>query len=220
MDYQPLTYIYRPAEQPGARTLLLLHGTGGDERDLLPIAGQLGSDFNVLSVRGNVLENGMPRFFRRLGMGVFDEDDVRFRTHELVEFLRKIAPQKEFDLQNLVALGYSNGANLIGSVLLLYPELLAGAALLRPMQPLSEVPAAPMANNDDQKAPRNPVPVFFAPGQRDPTVDPAATERYASLLTNRGFALTRYDAPAGHNLTPQDVAQAAAWYQQHFWHSA
>lgn len=216
MDYQPLTYIYRATEQASGRTLLLLHGTGGDERDLLPIAGQIGTDFNVLSVRGNVLENGMPRFFRRLGMGVFDEDDVRFRTHELVEFLRKIAPQKGFDLQNLVALGYSNGANLIGSVLLLYPELLAGAALLRPMQPLREVPAARMVSNDDQKAPQTSVSVFFAPGQRDLTVDPAATDRYASLLTGRGFQLTRYDAPAGHNLTSQDVAQAAGWYQSHF----
>lgn len=213
MDYQPLTYIYRPAEQLSPRTLLLLHGTGGDERDLLPIASQLGTGFNVLSVRGNVLENGMPRFFRRLGMGVFDEDDVRFRTHELVDFIRKIAPQKGFELQNLVALGYSNGANLIGSVLLLYPELLAGAALLRPMQPLSEVPVVPEGS---QNAPQNPVPVFFAPGQRDPTVDPAATDRYASLLTSRGFKLTRYDAPAGHNLTPQDVAQAASWYQSRF----
>ncbi|WP_205703509.1 alpha/beta hydrolase [Hymenobacter radiodurans] len=163
MDYQPLTYIYRAAEQPNSRTLLLLHGTGGDERDLLPIATQLGADFNVLSVRGNVLENGMPRFFRRLGMGVFDEDDVRFRTHELVEFLHKIAPQKGFDLHDLVALGYSNGANLIGSVLLHYPELLAGAALLRPMQPLREAPAAPTANNDAKNAPRNRCRCFLRP---------------------------------------------------------
>ncbi|WP_234997372.1 alpha/beta hydrolase [Hymenobacter roseosalivarius] len=148
---------------------------------------------------------------------MFDEDDVRFRTHELVHFLREIAPQKRFDLQSLVALGYSNGANLIGSMLLLCPELLAGAALLRPMQPLSEVPAAPMMNTEDQNTPQNPVPVFFAPGQRDPTVD-AATDRYASLLTSRGFKLTRYDAPASHTLTPLDVAQAASWYQSHFTH--
>jgi predicted esterase len=197
--------------------LLLLHGTGGDEHDLLPLAANFGTDLNVLSVRGNVLENGMPRFFRRLGMGVFDEEDVRFRTHELVHFLREIAPQQGFELKNVIALGYSNGANLIGSVLLMYPELLAGAALLRPMQPLTDVPAAP--SGDNQKAPHS-VPVFFAPGQRDPTVDPAATERYAALLNARGFALTRYDALAGHNLTPQDVAQAAAWYQHYFGHVA
>jgi phospholipase/carboxylesterase len=216
MDYQPLHYIYRPSIRPGGRTLLLLHGTGGDEHDLLPLASHFGTDLNVLSVRGNVLENGMPRFFRRLGMGVFDEDDVRFRTHELVHFLREIAPQQGFDLQNIVALGYSNGANLIGSVLLMYPGLLAGAALLRPMQPLAEVPATPEGSSP--KAPQGPVPVFFAPGQRDPTVDPAATERYAALLTTRGFALTRYDAPAGHNLTPQDLTQAATWYQERFNH--
>lgn len=214
MNYQPLHHIYRPAARAGARTLLLLHGTGGDERDLLPLATHFGPDLNVLSVRGNVLENGMPRFFRRLGMGVFDEEDVRFRTHELVHFLRENAPQLGFDLQNIVALGYSNGANLIGSTLLLYPELLAGAALLRPMQPLADVPAAPEGGS--QNAPQQSIPVFFAPGQHDPTVDPAATDRYASLLTTRGFDLTRYDAPAGHNLTPPDIARAAAWYQAHF----
>ena len=214
MDYQPLHHIYRPSLRPSGRTLLLLHGTGGDEHDLLPLAAHFGTDLNVLSVRGNVLENGMPRFFRRLGMGVFDEADVVFRTHELVHFLREIAPQQGFDLQNIVALGYSNGANLIGSVLLLYPKLLAGAVLLRPMQPLTDVPAEP-SDGDGQNALQS-VPVFFAPGQRDPTVDPVATERYAALLSSRGFALTRYDAPAGHNLTPQDLTQAAAWYQDHF----
>jgi predicted esterase len=215
MNYQPLHHIYRQAEQPSGRTLLLLHGTGGDERDLLPLATQFDSDLNVLSVRGNVSENGMPRFFRRLGMGVFDEDDVRFRTHELVHFLRGIAPRYGFDLQSIIALGYSNGANLIGSVLLLYPELLAGAALMRPMQPLTEAPEAG-SSGDSQNAPQSSIPVFFAPGLRDPTVDPAATERYAALLAARGFQLTRYDAPAGHNLTPQDVAQAANWYKRHF----
>jgi predicted esterase len=208
MDYQPLHYIYRAAPGPATRTLLLLHGTGGDERDLIPLAQGFGSDFNVLSVRGNVLEGGMPRFFRRLSMGVFDEQDVQFRTHELVYFLTNLASERGFDLNELVALGYSNGANLIGSTLLLYPELLAGAILLRPMQPLSEVPAGLSSQRQ--------TPVFFSNGLHDPTVNPAATDRYAQILTAAGFKLTRFDAPASHNLTQQDVDQAARWYQQHF----
>ncbi|RTQ50717.1 carboxylesterase [Hymenobacter gummosus] len=209
MDYQALHYIYRAAaEAPTGRTLLLLHGTGGDERDLLPLAQHFGPGLNVLSLRGNVLEGGMPRFFRRLGMGVFDEDDVRFRTHELAAFLRQISQEKGFDLNQVVAAGYSNGANIAGGLLLLYPELLAGAVLWRPMQPLTrEVPSVTTSR---------PAPVFFNPGQHDPTVNPAATDRYEALLSGAGFALTRLDAPAGHNLTPADVAAAAAWYRQHF----
>lgn len=206
-NFQPLTYIYRPA--PGAaRTLLLLHGTGGDERDLLPLAAHFGPGFNLLSVRGNVEEGGMPRFFRRLGMGIFDEPDVVFRTHELADFLTKIAEKEEFDVAQLIAVGYSNGANIAGSLLMLYPGLLAGAVLWRPMQPLvQQVPAF--------EAPR-PVPVYFAAGQQDPTVRPAATEAYAALLTKAGYDLTRRDAPAGHNLTQADLDGAVAWMATNF----
>ncbi|GAB2943414.1 alpha/beta hydrolase [Hymenobacter coalescens] len=209
MNYQPLHYLYQPATAaPTGQTLLLLHGTGGDERDLLPLAARFGAGLNVLSVRGNVLEGGMPRFFRRLGMGIFDEDDVRFRTHELAAFLQRVSQQEGFEATQVVAAGYSNGANIAGSLLLLYPELLAGAVLWRPMQPLTrEVPAVYTT--------RRP-PVFFNPGTRDPTVDPAATERYAALLTAAGFPLTRQDTPAGHNLTQTDVDAAVAWFQQHF----
>lgn len=208
MVYQPLPYLYQPATAPPTGlTLLLLHGTGGNERDLLPLAQSFGAGANVLSVRGNVREGGLPRFFRRLGMGVFDEDDVRFRTHELAAFLHQVSEHEGFATGQVVALGYSNGANIAGSLLLLYPELLAGAVLWRPMQPLTRnVPAIPTSRHQ---------PVFFNPGTRDPTVDPAATERYAALLSATGFALTRHDTPAGHNLTQADVDAAAAWFRQH-----
>ena len=207
-DFQPLTYIYQPAPGPARATLLLLHGTGGDERDLLPLAKSFGPGFNVLSLRGNVQEGGMPRFFARLGMGVFDEADVVFRTHELADFLGKIAAKEGFDATQLIAVGYSNGANIAGSLLLLYPGLLAGAVLWRPMQPLvQQVPAF--------AAPR-PVPVYFAAGQQDPTVRPAATEAYAALLTQAGYDLTRRDAPAGHNLTQADLDGAIAWMAANF----
>ncbi len=207
-DFQPLTYVYQPAPGAARATLLLLHGTGGDERDLLPLAARFGPGLNVLSLRGNVQEGGMPRFFRRLGMGVFDEADVVFRTHELADFLPKVAAKEGFDPAQLIAVGYSNGANIAGGLLLLHPGLLAGAVLWRPMQPLvQQVPAF--------AAPR-PVPVYFAPGSHDPTVRPAATEAYAVLLTQGGYDLTRHDAPAGHNLTPIDLDGAVAWLHAHF----
>jgi phospholipase/carboxylesterase len=207
-DFQPLTYIYQPAPGAARATLLLLHGTGGDERDLLSLAASFGPGLNVLSLRGNVQEGGMPRFFARLGMGVFDEPDVIFRTHELADFLPKVAEKEGFDPAQLIAVGYSNGANIAGSLLMLYPGLLAGAVLWRPMQPLvQQVPTF---------ATPRPVPVFFAPGSHDPTVRPAATDAYAALLTAGGYDLTRRDAPAGHNLTPADLDGAAAWLKQHF----
>ncbi|WP_375416906.1 alpha/beta hydrolase [uncultured Hymenobacter sp.] len=208
MSYKPLTYIYQAAGPPTAPTLLLLHGTGGDERDLLPLAPRLAPGFNVLSVRGNVLEGRMPRFFARLGVGVFDEKDLVFRTHELAHFLREISQTEKFDVQRIVVVGYSNGANIAGGLLLLHPELLAGAVLWRPMQPLTnDVPPAP--------APAS-APVLLMPGAHDPTVQPSATNQYAALLTNRGFQLSRHDVPAGHDLTQTDVETATAWLQREF----
>jgi phospholipase/carboxylesterase len=207
MNYQPLKYIYQPAPIANAPTLLLLHGTGGDERDLLPLASRFGKTLNVLSVRGNVLEGGMPRFFRRLGMGVFDEQDVAYRTHELVHFLQEMAAREGFDANQLVALGYSNGANIAGSVLMLYPELLAGAILLRPMQPL--------ADKEEFKTTRQ-QPVFLSSGKYDTTVDPVATDKYSQLLARNGFQVSRHDLEAGHQLTQQDVNLAVAWYEANF----
>jgi phospholipase/carboxylesterase len=192
--FKPLTYIYKPAPGVAQATLLLLHGTGGDERDLLPIASSFGPGFNVVSVRGNVQEGGMPRFFRRLSMGVFDEADVVFRTHELADFLTKVATKEGFDAEKLVAIGYSNGANIAGALLMLYPLV-------------QQVPAF--------TAPR-PIPVFFAPGAQDPTVRPAATEAYGRLLIEAGYDLTRRDAPAGHNLTQTDLDGAVVWMKANF----
>ncbi|WP_375436538.1 alpha/beta hydrolase [uncultured Hymenobacter sp.] len=206
--YQPLRYLYQPAAAPASHTLLLLHGTGGDERDLLPLAARFGAGVNVLSVRGNVQEGGMPRFFRRLGMGVFDEEDVVFRTHELVAFLQEISTKGGFDATQLVVVGYSNGANIAGSILMLYPDLLAGAVLWRPMQPLTRaVPAFTTSRR---------APILFSPGTHDPTVQPEASTRYAALLTAAGFSVTRRDIPASHNLTPTDVETGVEWFQEHF----
>ncbi|MDF2715084.1 MAG: carboxylesterase, partial [Paenibacillus sp.] len=131
-----MKHIFRKGTNGSAPTLLLLHGTGGTESDLLPIAEAISPGSSVLSVRGNVLENSMPRFFRRLAEGVFDEEDLVFRTQELFEFIQQAAEQYGFDRDNVVAVGYSNGANIAGSVLFHYKDALKGAILHHPMVPL------------------------------------------------------------------------------------
>ena len=156
----------------------------------LTVADRRGTGVNGLSLRDNAPGNGMPRFFRRLKMDVFDEEDVVFRTHELVHFLRETDRTEEFDFTQLLAAGYSNGANIAGGILMLYPELLAGAVLWHPMQPLIRtVPAFATTRHQ---------PMLFYPGTHDPTVLHAASAQYAALLTVTSFALTRSDTEAGH----------------------
>lgn len=208
MDFKPMEYVYQSAGNGAAYTLLLLHGTGGDERDLLPLAGALGKGYNILSLRGNVEEHGMPRFFRRVGMGVFDEADVHFRTREMVHFLKTLATSAGFDINKLIAVGYSNGANIAGAALILYPELLAGAVLFRPMQPLSGL--------EDSFETQRQQPVFMSSGTRDGTVNPSATAAYATLLSANGFKVSSYDINTGHNLAQQDITLAATWLATNF----
>ena len=118
-------------------TFLLLHGTGGNEEDLIPLAYELDKRVAILSPRGKVLENGItPRFFRRLAEGVFDLEDLKFRTNELADFVNDASKAYDFDLQHIIALGYSNGANIASSVLLIRPEILSSAILFRAMVPL------------------------------------------------------------------------------------
>jgi len=205
MKYEPLEYIYEPSGNPKARTMLLLHGTGGDENDLLSLASYFGSGFNILSLRGNVNENGMPRFFRRLAMGVFDEQDLEFRTCEMVEFIKKLSVKHQFDYAKIVALGYSNGANIAGAVLTLSPDFLEGAILLRPMRPFKRKGPLP-----DRIA----TPVFISTGTYDPTIKAADTENYVKLLSDSGFEVTHFDLDAGHNLTQDDIDLATGWFKR------
>jgi len=208
MEFQPLKYIYKPSGNPEAYTLLLLHGTGGDENDLMSLASNVSNTVNVLSVRGNVDENGMPRFFKRLGMGIFDEKDLDFRTDELVAFVRDIAVKEGFDSSKVIALGYSNGANIAGAALVKYPDFLAGAILYRPMQPFSKIEDADKAQMCK--------PVFFSSGKADPTIQPFATPKYVQLLKDRGFKVDFHDLPTGHNLTMEDVKLSAEWLNENF----
>ena len=207
MDFQPLKYIYRASDSPAAYTLLLLHGTGGNETDLIPLAQNLGDNYNILSVRGNVTENGMPRFFKRLGMGVFDEDDLSFRTDELAAFLEDVAVKEGFNHERIIALGYSNGANIAGAMLVKYPELLAGAILYRPMRPFKEIKVIRTKKD---------VPVFLSSGKMDPTVSLFETEAYTAVLESFGYKVASHSINAGHNLINDEVDLAAQWLQINF----
>jgi phospholipase/carboxylesterase len=207
MDFKPLNYIFKGTGNANAKTLLLLHGTGGNEHDLVPLARNFGEDINILSLRGNVNENGMPRFFKRLGMGIFDEKDLEFRTHEMVHFLKKIAEKEGFDITKIIALGYSNGANIAGATLLLHPDFLAGAILYRPMQPFKNIQTGKRKNK---------TPLFFSSGKNDPTVKIESTNEYLKILNENNLDLTFYEMNTGHNLAQEDLDLSVAWFKKNF----
>ena len=196
-------FVHRfdPAKEPGAPTLLLLHGTGGDENDLLPLGRMLDERAALLSPRGKVLENGMPRFFRRLSMGVFDEEDLVNRTHELASFVEEAASEYGLDPKRLFAVGFSNGANIAASLLLLHPELLAGAVLLRAMTPF-ELETLPDLSG---------TPVYLAAGRSDQMIPPESTERLAELLREAGAEVTLDWQPGGHGIGRAEVEAARDW---------
>lgn len=195
------THEFVPAEGSTTTTLVLLHGTGGDERDLLPLGRVLHTTAAILSPRGRVVERGMPRFFRRHAEGVFDLDDVRVRAQELAGFLDEAAEHYGLARGRMVAVGYSNGANIAHATLLLQPGSLAGAALLHAQFVIAPDPMPSLAGT----------PVFLAAGEADPIVPVGEARRLADLLTACGAAVTPYWSPGGHNLTRDDVAHAQTW---------
>ena len=184
---------------PAAPPLLLLHGTGGNEDDLLPFGQALRPGAALLSPRGQVLENGMPRFFRRLAEGVFDLDDLRARTAELGEFVD--AARREYGLEPPIGVGFSNGANIAAALLLLRPGTLAGAVLLRPMVPLVPDPLPALAGTA----------VLIVAGQADPIVPPAQSEALADLLRRSGATVTIEWLAGGHGLARDDLALGQRW---------
>ena len=192
---------YQPGKTPGSPTLLLLHGTGGNEQDLVPLAPELMPDAGVLSPRGQVLERGMPRFFRRLAEGVFDLEDLRVRTAELAEFVMAAARHYGFDAARVIAAGFSNGANIAASLVLLGPGVLHRAVLFRAMVPLVPDPL-----------PRLPAtPVLVSNGRTDPIVPLAETDRLAALLRDAGAQVTLVWQAAGHHLIQEDLIRAREW---------
>lgn len=188
-----------PATEPGLPALLLLHGTGGDENDLIPLGRRLAPGAALLSPRGKVTEHGMPRFFRRLAEGVFDQADLKARTAELAAFIA--AARKAYVLPGLVAVGFSNGANIAASLLLSQPDALTGAVLLRAMLPFEPQPLPALAGK----------PVLLLSGSSDTMIPAAATARLAAVLQQTGARLVHKTLPTGHNLTQNDLEIAAQW---------
>lgn len=199
-----LSFVHRFEQGPrrGVRPLLVLHGTGGDENDLVPLGRMIAPGASLLSPRGKVLEYGMPRFFRRLAEGVFDEEDVRRRAHELADFVG--AAKAGYGIDAPVALGYSNGANIAAAVMLLRPEALAGAILLRAMTPLGK------AGQPGTLAGKG---VLIASGARDPIASPDNAARLTSMLESAGAQVEHHILMAGHELSQADVTLARQWFQ-------
>ena len=185
-------------------TLLLLHGTGGDETDLLEIGKIIDSDANVLSVRGNVLEGSMPRFFKRLREGLFDLEDLEFRTNELYEFINEASDKYGFDRNKVTAVGYSNGANIAGSLLFKVKDSLKGAILLRPMVPWRGI------NLPDQSS----LKVFIAAGTNDNICPPSESEELAKLLENANADVQLEWINGTHRLTYNELEVARDWYNK------
>lgn len=201
-----MQHIYQQGTDASAPVLVLLHGTGGTERDLLPLAQAISPASSVLSVRGNVLENGMPRFFRRLAEGVFDEEDLIYRTKELNDFLDEAAVEHGFDRRNVVAVGYSNGANIAGSLMFHYPDALRGAVLHHPMVPRRGIQLPDLTDT----------PVFIGAGRNDPICSPQETEELQKLLGEAGAEIEVHWENAGHQLTRTEVEAARTWFQANF----
>ncbi|TFE02960.1 alpha/beta hydrolase [Jeotgalibacillus salarius] len=183
--------------------LLLLHGTGGTEQDLLPIADMIDPEASILSVRGNVSEQGMPRFFKRLSEGVFDIEDLKYRTKELHEFLDEAAQKYQFDRKNVIAIGYSNGANIAGSLLFNYSDSLRAAMLHHPMVPLRDHKLPDLTGTR----------VFIGAGENDPICAPEETKDLTELLKNAGAAVETKWYNRGHQLTEDEVTEAKKWYK-------
>jgi len=183
------------------RTLLLLHGTGGNEHDLIPLGRELDPNAALLSPRGKILENGMPRFFRRLSEGVFDLEDLKMRTNELADFVAAAATYYKLAADQIVAVGYSNGANMAASMLLLKPEVLSAAILFRAMVPLvpEDLPDLSLLR------------IWIGAGSEDPIIPTSETQRLVELLRSAGADVTLRFFNAGHGLTNSDVETAARW---------
>jgi predicted esterase len=195
-----LIHRFEPGKN-SSLTMLLLHGTGGDETDLMDFGRAIAPESNLLSPRGNVLENGMPRFFRRFAHGVFDLDDLIYRTRELREFINASARKYDFDPGNVIAMGYSNGANIAAALLMLYEDALSAAILFRPMMPF--VP--------DRKPDLSGRRILVCAGEHDSMIDPVKTSSLISFFESAGANVAVHYHPGGHELGRDDFEAAKLW---------
>lgn len=203
MSEHSLSFIHRYISGSDATTLLLLHGTGGDENDLLGLGRTLAPGAHLLSPRGKVLEREMPRFFRRLAMGVFDVEDLKARTHELASFLEDAAQAYRLDRGRIVAVGYSNGANIAASLLMLRPELLRAAALLHAMVPFEPDELPDLSSTQ----------VLITAGKQDEMVPPDEAEKLARILMEAGADVRLQWQPGGHALDSSEIESVSSWLQ-------
>ncbi|MFL2100739.1 alpha/beta hydrolase [Desemzia sp. FAM 23991] len=201
-----MKHLFKEGTNPTKPTLLLLHGTGGTENDLLPLAEMVDAEASVLSVRGNIVENGMPRYFKRLAEGVFDIENLKEETKNLADFIDEAAKKYGFDRDNVVAIGYSNGANIAGSLLFHYQDVLKGAILHHPMVPLRGMDLPNL----------NQVPVFIGAGENDPICAPQESKDLKHLLEEAGSTVEIDWGQHGHSLTQKEVVAAAQWYIKNF----
>lgn len=197
-----MKHIFIKGKDNEKPTLLLLHGTGGTEENLLSIGKLIDPNANILSVRGNVLENGMPRFFKRLDEGVFDEEDLIYRTKELNNFLSEAADEHQFDRHNIVALGYSNGANIAASLLFHYKNALTGAILHHPMVPRRNIKLPNLQHKH----------IFIGAGVNDPLCPKEEAEDLKRLFTEANAKVAIHWEHFGHQLTQTEVNAAKCWY--------
>ena len=195
-------HVFEPHAEANSAPVLLLHGTGGDESDLLPLGRMVAPGASLLSPRGRVLEGAMPRFFRRKAEGVFDEEDLIIRTHELADFI--VEARSRYDIGAPLALGFSNGANMAASLLMLRPEVLAGAALIRAMSPFRKPPATDLTGK----------PVLMLSGALDPIVPAENSAQLAATLSTAGARIEHEILPAGHGMSQADIALLRRWFDR------
>ena len=215
MDKKPhqLGFIHRfiPSNRKEAKaktplaTLLLLHGTGGNEEDMIPLGHEIAPEAAILSPRGKVLEAGMPRFFRRLAEGVFDIEDLKFRTNELADFIENASKLYSFDLEYMIAVGYSNGANIASSLLLLRPEILSAAILFRPMVPFIPDTLQNLINKN----------ILICAGEWDPIVPRQNTEKLLDIFKKAHTNVSIYWQKSGHELGQEEILTAKEWLSHH-----
>jgi phospholipase/carboxylesterase len=198
-------HVFEPGSSP--ITILALHGTGGNEHDLVPMAKMVAPNANVLSPRGKISENSAARFFRRIAEGVFDIEDLKFRTHELADFVVEASKEYGFDASKVYALGFSNGANIASSLLFLRPEILAGGAILRGMVPL-DINKGELEQLPDLTGKK----VFLANGTRDPMVSLENAKKLASMYKDAGATVTHELNPASHGLIQSDLQAMKRWF--------
>lgn len=202
-------YIYK--DKGGDRTILLLHGTGADEHDLLPLGEAIDKKANLLSPRGPVKEQGMARFFRRSPAGEFDLEDMRKRAEQLSAFLQETSRVHSFSLDSLVSVGFSNGATMASALLMLFPEFMRGALLFCPALPFGEKELSSWSMKNDLSGKE----VCLFGGTHDTMIDPEHSRLLAELLERRGARVDLHMSPHGHEISEEDLKNAGSWYTDH-----